>query len=129
MAGRALLGGYFAFTGLNHFMNSESMVGWISSKGYPAPEVLNYLAGGLLLFAGLGTVVGAAPTVSWGALTLFLLVATPLFHNFWDMEGDERQQQMTHFLKNVGLLGGVLLFGALIASGEFGTVLLELNLL
>lgn len=129
MAGRVLLGGYFAFTGLNHFMSSEEMAGWIASKGLPEPEVVNYLVGGMLLLAGLGVIAGAAPVVSWGALTLFLLVGTVLFHNFWDMEGEERQNQMTHFLKNVGLLGGVLLLGALVASGDYGAVLLELQLL
>ncbi|WEL19244.1 DoxX family protein [Candidatus Nanohalococcus occultus] len=129
MAGRALMGGYFAFTGINHFMSSQQMAGWIESKGLPAPEALNYLAGGLLLFAGLGMVTGAAPAVSWGALTVFVAATTVLFHDFWSMEGEEKQNQMVHFLKNIGLLGGLLLFGGLVASGEFGTVLLELSLL
>lgn len=129
MAGRALLGGYFAFAGLNHLMSSEEMAGWIESKGFPAAELVNYFVGGKLLLAGLAVVAGALPAVSWGALTLFVLIASPLFHNFWDMEGEEKQKHMNHFLKNAGLLGGLLLFGALVASGDYGMVLLEQTLL
>ena len=30
-------------------------------------------------------------------------------HRFWEHEGANRQQQLIHFLKNVGLVGGLLI--------------------
>ncbi|MCS7271144.1 MAG: DoxX family protein, partial [Gemmataceae bacterium] len=48
-------------------------------------------------------------------LIVFLIPATVIFHNFWAFEGQEQQMQMIMFLKNLAILGGLLLvvgFGA-----------------
>ena len=126
--GRILLGGYFAFAGLNHFMKDEEMAGWIESKGLPMPDVLNYLAGGLLLVSGLDIVFGTYPIVAWGALSLFTLKASILFHDFWNMEGEDKQNQMVNFTKNMALLGGLMLFAAMASQGNIGPVAAELTL-
>jgi hypothetical protein len=34
-------------------------------------------------------------------------------HDFWTAEGQERQNEQIHFLKNAGLVGGALVFLAL----------------
>ena len=38
---------------------------------------------------------------------MFLVPVTLVFHNFWGAQGSEVQQQLTHFLKNVAILGGL----------------------
>jgi len=129
VVGRLLLGGYFAFTGLNHFMKDEQKSGWIQSKGLPAADTLNYLAAGLLLVSGLGVVLGTYPVVAWGALTSFTLAASFLFHDFWNMEGEEKQNHMNNFTKNMALLGGLMLFAAMTSQGNIGPVAAELTLL
>ena len=43
----------------------------------------------------------------------FLVVSTPVFHDFWAAPEDQRQSEMTNFLKNVAMLGGALGFLAL----------------
>ncbi len=47
----------------------------------------------------------------WAALAMivFTAAATILFHNFWDMSGDAFAQNMVHALKNLSILGGLLL--------------------
>ena len=40
---------------------------------------------------------------------LFVGVATFYFHNFWDMTGADRINNMIHALKNLSLIGGLLL--------------------
>ncbi len=42
-------------------------------------------------------------------LIIFLIPATLIFHNFWAFEGMERQMQMIMFMKNLAILGGLLL--------------------
>jgi putative oxidoreductase len=64
--------------------------------------------------------VGAGLTLGFGKLprlsALLLassLVPTTAVHRFWDVEDPgERAAQMTHFLKNLGLLGGLLIAAA-----------------
>ena len=44
-----------------------------------------------------------------GALVVFFLGTTPAIHDFWTMEGKERQQNEINFLKSVALLGGAII--------------------
>ena len=108
---RLAFGPTLAFMGLNHFQNAETMVGYAQHKGLPAPKLAVLGSGGMLLFGGLGVAAGAFPVLAAGALTLFFVVATPKMHDFWNAE--DTQGEMTHFLKNVALLGGSLAFLAL----------------
>ena len=109
LVGRLLFGGYFAFSGLNHFIKSDQLSGWVESKELPAPDLLVYLSGVMLMAGGLGIAVGAYPVVSVLLIGVFLAVVTPMFHDFWNFEGEEKQSHMTNFLKNVALIGALLM--------------------
>jgi uncharacterized membrane protein YphA (DoxX/SURF4 family) len=114
LAGRVLFGGVLAFMGLNHFLQADQMTGYAEMKGAPAPRLSVYASGALLVVGGLSVVLGVAPLVGAAALATFLLVATPLFHDFWSVEDPEQQQQeMTDFLKNAALVGGALVLLAI----------------
>lgn len=113
LLGRVFFGGVLAFTGLNHFMNTDAMVGYADAKGVPAAELAVPFSGGMLVFGGLGIALGAFPALAAGAVALFLLVATPTMHDFWAAPEEEQQTEMTQFLKNVAMLGGALFFLAL----------------
>lgn len=113
LAGRIIFGGYFVLSGLNHFMKTEQLSGWIESKDIPAGDVLTYFTGGQLILGGFLLVLAFRPVIGIGALGLFLLAVTPTFHNFWDMEGEEKQNHMVNFLKNLALIGALLvMYGA-----------------
>jgi uncharacterized membrane protein YphA (DoxX/SURF4 family) len=61
------------------------------------------------LCGGLSVLLGIKE--KWGAtlLFLFLIPTTILFHQFWFVEGSAREMQMTHFLKNLAIMGGLLM--------------------
>lgn len=90
-------------------MKSDQLSGWVESKGFPAPDILVYLSGLMLLAGGLGIAVGAYPVVSILLTGVFLAAVTPTFHDFWNFEGEEQQSHMTNFLKNLALLGALLM--------------------
>jgi uncharacterized membrane protein YphA (DoxX/SURF4 family) len=69
------------------------------------------LAGGLLVLLGLSVRLGAF------LLFLFLAPATLLFHHFWTLQGIDRQTQMEMFIRNISIIGGLLL---LLAYGRGG---------
>ncbi|WP_018256078.1 DoxX family protein [Halomicrobium katesii] len=111
---RLLFGGVLAFMGMNHFTNTADMVGYAQFKGLPAPKLSVVGSGGLLLFAGAGIAVGAFPVLSGFALGLFLLLSAVTMHDFWSMDDpEERQNEMTSFLKNLFGAGGAFAFAAL----------------
>ncbi len=67
------------------------------------------IVGGLLLLLGIREKLGAA------MLILMLIPSTILFHQFWFVDGTQRDLQQVMFLKNLAILGGllmVILFGA-----------------
>ena len=73
---------------------------------------------GAIVFELAGTlsvVLGYKPRIGATLLLIFLVLATYYFHDFWDKtDPKEVEQQMTHFLKNLGLMGAMLL---IIANG------------
>lgn len=113
LAGRILFGLVIAFTGLNHFLDMEGMIGYAEAKGVPAASLAIPLSGAVLLFGGLGIVLGVFPVLAAAALVAFFVVVTPKMHDFWNVPEEQKQGEINSFLKNVGLLGASLVFLAL----------------
>jgi len=107
---RVLFGGVLAFTGVNHFTGTEAMAEYAAFKGIPFPTLSVLGSGGLLVFGGASIVVGAVPAVGAGALAVFLFVSAVTMHDFWNAEGEDRQDEMTSFLKNLYGVGAALAF-------------------
>lgn len=61
------------------------------------------LLGALFVLLGLKERLGAA------LLIIFLIPTTILFHPFWLLEGSEREIATPMFLKNLSILGGLIL--------------------
>ncbi|AZO02395.1 MULTISPECIES: DoxX family protein [unclassified Mesorhizobium] len=101
---RLLLGGAFVFAGLNRKLVASLM----AARGVPQAALALWLgivlqvAAGALVIAGIWTAPAAA------ALILFLIVATPMFHNFWDHQGADRAVRINGVVSNAALGGGFL---------------------
>lgn len=113
LVGRVLFGGLLAFQGLNHFTNIDQMAGYADAKGVPAPRVGVVASGLMLILGGLAIVTGAYATLGAGMVAVFLVVTSPAIHNFWAVEEDQQQSEMTDFIKNGELLGAALTFLAI----------------
>jgi uncharacterized membrane protein YphA (DoxX/SURF4 family) len=106
----ALVVGYLA---LGNLLDLESAVGYATHKGAPLASVSVPL-GSLGLIAGaLAVLTGIYPALGALAVIAFLVPITVIMHDFWTMEGQDRQNEQIHFLKNIGLIGGALVFLAL----------------
>ena len=106
--GRLLLGGAFVLAGLRNVLNETFLTGLMATLGLPqdnlalwAGIVLQTIAGALVM-AGVWTAIASA------VLVLFLIAATPMFHNFWDHQGPDRASRINGFVGNVALAGGFL---------------------
>lgn len=107
--GRALFGGIFLYSGINHFLKKEPMTGYAASKGLPQPEAGVLGSGALLAAAGFGIMFGLNPKLAAGSIAGFLAVATPIFHDFWnETDPHMAQGQVVNFSKNAALLGAAL---------------------
>ena len=83
---------------------------YMASEGVPFPALL--LAGAILfLIAGsLSILVGYKARIGATLLLAFLMLATYWFHDFWTFEdAAERQMQTISFMKNLALIGTMLM--------------------
>ena len=114
LVGRVLVGFFFLVMGLNHFGNLAEMTAMVSAEGIPAPAVAVIVSGILLVLAGVSFIVGFHPPMGVLAAALFFVPVTLVMHDFWSFEETEaRWQELNTFLRNVGLLGAVLVFLAI----------------
>ena len=112
LVGRILLGLIFVLSGFQKLMGFSGLVGTIAGKGLPMPEALAVLSVAIELGAGFLLVVGWK--ARWAALLLFLFIipVSLVYHNFWTMEGAQAAMNKIQFMKNVSIMGGMLLAAA-----------------
>jgi putative oxidoreductase len=73
------------------------------------PQLLAILAGVIEVVAGLLIAFNIGTRGAAAVLALFTLVTTCYFHAFWNMSGDLMQTNMIHALKNLSIIGGLLI--------------------
>ena len=115
VAGRVLLCAIFFASAVGqkipHFNDFAAMM---EQHGLPAAKVL--LAGAIvfLIVGSLSVIVGYKARLGALLLLVFLALATYYFHNFWAAEEAQRQMQLVQFMKNLSMIGAMLL---IIANG------------
>ena len=115
---RLLLAALFLPAGIGKISGFAGTAGYIGSVGLPMPEVGAAIAiavevlGGIALILGLGT--------RWAALALavFTLVASFFFHAYWALPAEQQMMQQLMFMKNIGVVGGLLALAAF-GAGAF----------
>jgi|SRR5215468_5661770 len=126
--GRILLPAVFIVAGWNKLLDIKGVIAQLEPKNLPIPfdtqqyigmpklEVLAYLVAVVELFGGVMILIGWK--ARWAALALFIFSGLTIyyFHDFWTMEGAERLLNQTMALKNLSIMGGLLMVVA-IGSG------------
>jgi putative oxidoreductase len=72
------------------------------------PNLLAILAGVVEVVAALLIAFNIGTRGAAVVLALFTLVSTFYFHAFWNMSGELMQTNMTQALKNLSIIGGLL---------------------
>ncbi len=109
LLGRVLFGGYFVYSGVNHFLHHGMLSGYAGSKGVPQPHVAVSGTGAMLVAGGASVLLGVQPKIGTGLIITFLLGVSPQIHNFWAIEDpNQRMADMINFTKNMALVGAAL---------------------
>ena len=106
--GRLLLGGAFVLAGLRNVQNETFVTGLMAARGVPQAKLALWVGIVLQTIAGALVMAGVWTAIASAVLVLFLIVATPMFHNFWDHQGPDRASRINGFVGNVALAGGFL---------------------
>ncbi|HUJ33509.1 MAG TPA: DoxX family protein [Candidatus Acidoferrum sp.] len=117
LIGRVLLSVIFIASGLSKVMAFSMMAGYVAAKGFPMPAVALGIAAAIEILGGLTILAGFQTKLASWILFVFLIPTTLAFHNFWAMQGMERMDNQGHFMKNLAIMGGLLLLAANGAGG------------
>lgn len=128
---RPLLASVFISGGINalrqpgpHGDMAEPVVDKVADPmGLPDdPELLAQVNGGVMIGAGLLLALGKAPRLASAALAATIIPTTLAGHRFWEADdAGEKDEQRIHFMKNLGLLGGLAL-AAVDTEGRPGVI-------
>lgn len=117
---RPMLASIFVTGGVNALRNpgsrvnaAEKVTPWLTRIAPQLPsdtETLVRINGGVQLVGGSLLAVGRLPRLSALALAGALVPSTLAGHRFWEEKDPaKRANERTHFTKNIGLMGGLLL--------------------
>lgn len=124
---RPLLGAFFIANGVESLRNAEAiareakpvtdrfvpLVEKAAPDGTPVPtEAVTWVRinGAVQIAAAAALATGKLPRLSSGVLAASLVPSTAARYRFWEASDPaERREQLTHFLKNVSLTGGLLI--------------------
>jgi uncharacterized membrane protein YphA (DoxX/SURF4 family) len=121
---RPLLAGVFISGGIAQLRDAEGhakaaspvldkVAGLAPTAQPPSNVTLVRADASIKVGAGLLLALGKAPRLSAAALATSLVPTTLAEHRFWEMrDPEQRKAHQIHFVKNLGLLGGLLLASA-----------------
>ena len=123
--GRIFIPIVFLVSGIQKVMNIGEIAQMLAANGVPFPdEIVPYL-GGIPKYEALGYLIAAIEIICglmvliglkarWAALVLIVFTACTIIfvHHFWDMQGDALIQNRADALKNLSIMGGLLLIVA-----------------
>jgi putative oxidoreductase len=113
-AGRALLSGIFVYSGYGMITNAERYAKRAAEAVPMLPDepMLAKAQGATMMIAGSSLALGILPKLSARMLVLAMIPNTYIGHPFWKAKPEDRRSQLVHFLKNLGLVGGLLYISA-----------------
>ena len=129
LVARPMLAATFVYGGINALRNTDALaetskpvndeIRDIAGKlapQVPVPEsdtTMVRINAGVHIAAGLALATGRAPRLASAALAATVVPTTVAGHPFWEEKDKARRnQQMTHFFKNLSMLGGLLIAAA-----------------
>lgn len=81
-----------------------------TATGLTVPQFLAVVTGVVELGGGLMIAVNIGTRFAALALIIFTTATTFYFHDFWNMTGGDRANNMIHALKNLSIVGAMLVF-------------------
>ena len=90
-------------------LSASPTTGYLTSLGIPSPALWSTIAIAVEWITAFSLIFGVA--TRYGALlgTVYVIVATALAHRYWEYPQAQQVAQYTNFLKNLAIIGGLLL--------------------
>jgi len=112
LVGRLLLALMFVVSGVEKIGAFVNTSVYMASAGLPAVKALLVLT--IVVELGGGSAIAFGWRTRWAALVVlfFTAVVTLVFHRFWSVPPDQAMVEQLMFMKNVAVMGGLLVLFA-----------------
>ncbi len=116
LVARIFISSLFLWAGATKVVHWKGSVEYMHLKKMPTSllpaAILMQIIGGLSVLLGFEARVGAL------LLIVYMIPAAIKMHDFWNVQGDARTTEKTMFMKDMAVLGGLLLF-LITGAGRF----------
>lgn len=123
---RILLAQVFIIAGIGKIARFAGTSALMAGVGFPAANMLVALVIALEVGGGLFLVIGWQARWVAAAFCGFTLLATMVFHAFWNYDPASVLNQLNNFMKNLAIIGG-LLYVVAYGAGPFSIDRLRSN--
>lgn len=107
---RFLIGFIYVFAGVSNIYYNKRLVNQMSNRQVPYSKQVFWIGIVSQLLGGLAVIFNIFIIPAVILLILFTIIATFIFHNFWDMKDDEPFRLNTlKFVTNFSMVGGLML--------------------
>lgn len=110
--GRSLVALYFLVPGIMKFAAWDMHVSLMEKHGMIFVPVLLALAGITQIAASISILLNRFVAPAAFVLALMVVAINITLHDFWNYTGIEGAHEMQNFIKNLGILGGLLVLAA-----------------
>ena len=98
----------FILSGVSKLLDPNPVEHYMALKGLSYVQPLLYIAAIVEIVGGLFLLLGFIPRITALVLFGYLAIVTCTMHSFWTVAEPEYTTQMVEFLKNLGIMGGLL---------------------
>lgn len=110
--GRLLLASLFVISGIFKIIGFAGTVGYMSSMGVPFATLAVIATIFVEVGAGLALLSDRLARPAALLIAVFTVIATLTAHRFWSADPAAMQGQLTQFLKNIAIIGSLLMVWA-----------------
>lgn len=113
LTGRVLISLIFLMSGLGKVFQFDAQVGYAASQGVPMASAAIGISAIVEIAAAVMIIVGFRARLGAAALFLWMIPVSVMMHAFWTISDPMSMQiNMIMFMKNLGLMGGMLMIVA-----------------
>ncbi len=108
---RAMMGLLFVVSGARKLMYMSATATYFTNTGVPAPGVMVWVVAAFEIIVGALVIIGWRARESAWALAAFTVLTALIGHRFWSADAAQFGNQLTQFLKNLAIAGGLFWLG------------------
>jgi putative oxidoreductase len=111
--GRSLLAFYFLVPGVLKFLAFPMHVEMMTLHKIPSPAALLIVAGSAQVLGAILLLANRFARFNALAFVLYILVINVMMHDFWNFSGAVAAHETQNFIKNLGILAGLLVLAGI----------------